>query len=307
MLATFLRRLVSSLPVLVAVSLLIFAFVRVLPGDPAQLVAGPDASEAEIEEMRGWLGLDQPIWRQYVIFVENAVTGNLGNSIRTGQPVADEIGKRLMPTVWLTLASMSWTLVIGLVLGAYAGMKRGRWQDKLSMVVAVTGVSFPNFWLGLLLINLFAVRLHLLPTSGFEDWRSLLMPSFTLGTGFAAILARFTRSAYVEVASLDYVRTARSKGLPEQRVVRRHILRNALIPVLTLTGLEFGNLLGGAIIVETVFAWPGIGRLLVDAIAYRDYPVMQALILLFAVEFVLINLIVDILYGLVNPEVRLRG
>ncbi len=306
MLATFVRRLLSSLPVIVLVSFLVFGFIRLIPGDPAQLIAGPDASEAEILAIHNDLGLNRPIWQQYVIYLAKSLHGDFGQSIRTRRPVIQEIGERFMPTLWLTLASLSWTFLFGVVLGVYSGIQRGTWKDRLSMVIAVTGVSFPNFWLGLLLINLFSVHLGWLPTSGFDRWTSLLMPSFTLGTAFAAILARFTRSAYVEVASEDYVRTARSKGIPEQRVVWHHILRNALIPVITLTGLEFGNLLGGSIIVETVFAWPGIGRLLVDSIGVRDYPVIQALILLFAVEFVLINLIVDVVYGLVNPEVRLR-
>jgi glutathione transport system permease protein len=306
MLASFVRRLLSSLPVIFLVSFLVFVFIRLIPGDPAMLIAGPDASGAEIAAIRDDLGLNQPIWRQYLVYLANSARGDFGESIQTRRPVIDEIGDRFMPTLWLTLASLLWTLLFGVVLGVYSGIRRGTWQDRVSMVVAVTGVSFPNFWLGLLLINLFSVRLGWLPTSGFDHWTSLLMPSFTLGTAFAAILARFTRSAYLEVANEDYVRTARSKGIPEQRVVWHHILRNALIPVITLTGLEFGNLLGGAIIVETVFAWPGVGRLLVDSIGVRDYPVIQALILLFAIEFMLINLIVDVIYGLVNPEVRLR-
>jgi glutathione transport system permease protein len=175
------------------------------------------------------------------------------------------------------------------------------------MLVAIGGLSFPGFWLGLLLIDLFSVHLGWLPTGGYDGWRSLLMPSFTLGVGVAAVLARFTRSAFVDVAGEDFVRTARSKGLTERRVIWRHAARNALIPVVTLTGLEFGTLLGGAIVVETVFAWPGLGRLLVDSISFRDYPVIQALILLLSAEFVLINLVVDLLYGVLNPAIRLRS
>ncbi len=306
MLAYFLRRLVGTLPVLIAVSILVFGFVRLLPGDPARLVAGPDASEADVQTVRQDLGLDRPIYWQYARYVGDIFRGNLGRSSRTRQPVAYEIGQRFMPTLWLTLAAMVWAIVAGMGIGVLSGVRRGRWEDQGGMVLAVSGLSFPPFWLGLLLIDLFSVRLGWLPTGGYELPASLVLPSFTLGLGVAAVLARFTRSAYVEVASEDYVRTARAKGLPERRVVWTHTLRNALIPVITMTGLQFGFLLGGAVVVETVFAWPGLGRLLVDSISYRDYPVIQAEILLFSLEFILINLAVDLLYAVVNPEIRLR-
>jgi glutathione transport system permease protein len=200
---------------------------------------------------------------------------------------------------------MGWSILAGLLIGVISGVKRGKWQDQTAMALAVSGVSFPSFWLGLLLIDLFSVRLGLLPTGGYENWRSFILPSITLGAGVAAVLARFTRSAYVEVAAEDYVRTARAKGVPEWRVILKHTLRNALIPVVTLIGLEFGFLLGGSIVVETVFSWPGLGRLLVDSVSFRDYPVIQAEILLFSTEFMLINLIVDLLYAAINPEIRL--
>ncbi|GAC1481192.1 MAG: glutathione ABC transporter permease GsiC [Acetobacteraceae bacterium] len=306
MLTVFLRRVAGTFPVLVVVSMFVFAFVRLLPGDPARLVAGPDASAQDAASVRELLGLDRPIWSQYVHYVGETLQGRLGRSNRTRQPVAQEIGDRFMPTLWLTLASLGWATLVGVGIGVYSGVKRGRWQDRAGMVFAVSGLSFPAFWLGLLLIDLFSVRLGWLPTGGAESWSSLVLPSLTLGTTVAAVLARFTRSAYVEVASEDYVRTARSKGVPERRVIWHHALRNALIPVITLTGLEFGTLLGGAIVVETVFSWPGLGRLLVDAISFRDYPVIQAEILLFSCEFLLINLAVDLLYTLVNPEIRLR-
>jgi glutathione transport system permease protein len=211
-----------------------------------------------------------------------------------------------MPTLWLTVVAMVWATILGVVIGVISGVRRGQWQDQTGMVLAVSGISFPAFWLGLLLIDLFSVRLHWLPTGGDETWRSYILPGFTLGVAVAAVMARFTRSAFVEVASEDYVRTARMKGLPERRVVWTHTLRNALIPVITMTGLQFGFLLGGSIVIETVFAWPGLGRLLVDSVNYRDYPVIQAEILLFSFEFVLINLGVDVLYAIVNPEIRLR-
>jgi glutathione transport system permease protein len=305
-LAFFLRRLVGTVPVLIAVSILVFGFVRLLPGDPARLVAGPDASEVDVQAVRQDLGLDRPIYWQYVRYVGQIFRGNLGRSSRTRQPVSDEIGQRFMPTFWLTLAAMAWAIVAGMGIGVLSGVKRGRWEDQGGMVLAVSGLSFPPFWLGLLLIDMFSVRLGWLPTGGYESPASLVLPSFTLGLGVAAVLARFTRSAFVEVAAEDFVRTARAKGLPERRVVWTHTLRNALIPVITMTGLQFGFLLGGAVVVETVFAWPGLGRLLVDSISYRDYPVIQAEILLFSLEFILINLAVDLLYAVVNPEIRLR-
>ena len=305
MLGYFLRRLAGTVPVLLAVSLFVFGFVHLLPGDPARLVAGPDASAQDVESVRQSLGLDRPLWQQYVRYVEQTARGELGRSSRTKQPVADEIGARFMPTLWLTVAAMAWSTVLGAAIGVMSGVRRGRWADQLGMVAAVSGISFPAFWLGLLLIDVFAVRLRWLPSGGYGTWQHFVLPAFTLGLGVAAVLARFTRSAFVEVASEDYVRTARSKGLPERRVIVKHTLRNALIPVITMTGLQFGFLLGGAVVVETVFSWPGLGRLLVDSVSYRDYPVIQAEIMLFSLEFILINLAVDLLYAVVNPEIRL--
>lgn len=301
-----LRRLGGTIPVLLCVSLFAFGFVRLLPGDPARLLAGPDATLHDVELVRQALGLDRPLWRQYATYIVGTAQGELGRSSRTGQPVAQVIGERFMPTLWLTLVAMVWSTILGVLLGVISGVRRGRWQDQAGMVLAVSGISFPAFWLGLLLIDLFAVRLHWLPTGGESGWRSFVLPGFTLGVAVAAVMARFTRSAFVEVASEDYVRTARMKGVPERRVVWTHTLRNALIPVITMTGLQFGFLLGGSIVIETVFDWPGLGRLLVDSVSYRDYPVLQAEILLFSFEFVLINLAVDVLYAVVNPEIRLR-
>lgn len=307
MLGYLLRRLGGAIPVLFCVSLFAFGFVRLLPGDPARLLAGPDATQGEVRLVRASLGLDKPLWRQYVAYITQTVEGNLGRSARTGQKVSLVIGERFMPTFLLTITAMIWSTIAGVALGVISGVRRGRWQDQVGMVLAVSGISFPAFWLGLLLIDLFAVRLHWLPTGGDNDgWRSFVMPSFTLGVAVAAVMARFTRSAFVEVASEDYVRTARMKGVPERRVVWKHTLRNALIPVITMAGLQFGFLLGGSIVIETVFAWPGLGRLLVDSVSYRDYPVIQAEILLFSFEFVIVNLAVDLLYAVVNPEIRLR-
>lgn len=305
MLSFLARRVLGIIPVLLCVSLFAFGFVRLLPGDPARLLAGPDATLQEVQSIRSALGLDRPLWAQYATYIGQTARGELGKSSRTGQSAATVIGERFMPTLLLTIAAMGWSTIFGVALGVLAGVRRNRWEDQASMVLAVSGISFPAFWLGLLLIDLFSVRLHLLPTGGDEGWNSYVLPSFTLGVAVAAVMARFTRSAFVEVASEDYVRTARMKGVPERRVVWTHAFRNALIPVITMAGLQFGFLLGGSIVIETVFAWPGLGRLLVDSVNYRDYPVIQAEILLFSFEFVLINLLVDVMYAVVNPEIRL--
>lgn len=306
MLAYLARRVASTVPVLVLVSIFVFGFVHALPGDPARLQAGPEASPADIAAIRRDMGLDGPIWSQYLRWAGNTLALRLGRSSKTRQPVAEVIGERLMPTVWLTLVAMAWATAAGVGIGVLSGMRRGRWLDKAGMVLAISGVSFPAFWLGLLLIDLFSVRLGWLPTGGYGTWQHFVMPAFTLGIAVAAVMARFTRSAFVEIMAEDYVRTARMKGVPEPRIAWRHTLRNALIPVITLTGLQFGFLLGGAVVIETVFSWPGLGRLLVDSVSFRDYPVIQAEIMLFSLEFILINLAVDVLYAFANPEIRLR-
>lgn len=306
MLDYILRRLAGTVPVLLAVSVFVFAFVHLLPGDPARMVAGPEASLEQVERTRAELWLDRPIWEQYVRYLDQMVHFELGRSIKTHEPVSKLIAERFMPTFWLTVWSMVWAVIAGVGLGVLSGVRRGHWIDRAATVFAISGISFPSFWLGLLMIDLFSVRLGWLPTSGYGSWAAFVMPAFTLGSAVAAVMARFTRSAFVEVSAEDYVRTARSKGVPERGVIWTHTLRNALIPVITLTGLQFGFLLGGAIVVETVFSWPGLGRLLIDSVGFRDYPVIQAEILLFALEFVLINLLVDVLYGLVNPEIRLK-
>lgn len=306
MLHYLIRRIVGIVPVILAVSLLVFAFVHLLPGDPARLVAGPEASAADVANIRRSLGLDNPLWQQYVRFLGHAVSGDFGTSLKTKKAVIEEIGLRFMPTVWLTIFAMLWATLAGLLIGVVSAVKRGRWQDYGGMLVAVSGISFPSFWLGLLLIDLLSVQLGWLPTGGYGTWWHFVMPSFTLGLGVAAVIARFTRSAFMEILREDYIRTARAKGVHERFVVWKHTLRNALIPVITMVGLQFGFLLGGSIVVETVFSWPGLGRLLVDSVSYRDYPVIQAEILLFSLEFILINLAVDVLYALANPEIRYK-
>jgi glutathione transport system permease protein len=306
MLNYLIRRVAGVVPVLLVVSLLVFLFLHLLPGDPARLVAGPEATAGDIANVRQSLGLDRPLWEQYVRFIVHAVRGDFGLSMKNRIPVIEVVGLRFWPTVLLTVFAMLWSTVFGLLIGVLSAIHRGRWQDYGGMILAVSGISFPAFWLGLLMIDLFSVRLHWLPTGGYESWKSFVMPSFALGLGVAAVMARFTRSAFLEISREDYIRTARAKGVQERFVVWKHVLRNALIPVITMVGLQFGFLLGGSIVVETVFSWPGLGRLLVDSVSYRDYPVIQAEILLFSVEFILINLVVDLLYAAANPEIRYK-
>jgi len=300
------KRLAGLIPTLFIVAVLVFLFVHLLPGDPARLAAGQDATPETVELVRQDLGLDRSIPEQFVRFVSGALRGDFGKSLRSKRPVGTEIAERFMPTFWLTVTSMSWSVVIGMTIGVLSAVWRNRWPDRIGMTLAVSGISFPAFALGMVLMEIFAVQLNWLPTVGADSARHYILPSLTLGAAVAAIMARFTRSSFVDILQEDYIRTARAKGLPESAVVAKHGLRNALIPVVTMMGLQFGFLLGGSIVVEVVFNWPGIGRLLVDAVGMRDYPVIQALVLLFSLEFILINLVVDVLYGLINPAIRYR-
>ena len=300
------KRLFGLLPTLVIVGLLVFLFVHLLPGDPARLAAGPDANPETVELVRKDLGLDLPLPQQFLRFTEGVLHWDFGRSLRTKRTVSSEISERFMPTFWLTVWSMGWSVVFGMTIGILSAVWRNRWPDRLGMTLAVSGISFPAFALGMVLMQVFAVQLNWLPAVGNDSWKHYILPSLTLGAAVAAIMARFTRSSFVDILGDDYIRTARAKGLDERRVVVKHGLRNALIPVVTMMGLQFGFLLGGSIVVEKVFNWPGLGRLLVDAVDMRDYPVIQALVLLFSLEFILINLVVDVLYGLINPTIRYR-
>ena len=300
------KRLLGLVPTLLIVGVMVFLLVHLLPGDPARLAAGPDATPETVQLVREDLGLDRSLPQQFLRFVGGAVTGDFGKSIRTKRPVATEIGERFAPTFWLTIWAMAWSVTFGMGIGIASAVWRNRWPDRLGMTLAVSGISFPAFALGMVLMQVFAVQLNWLPTVGADTWKHYILPSLTLGAAVAAIMARFTRSSFVDILQEDFIRTARAKGLSEPIVVAKHGLRNALIPVLTMMGLQFGFLLGGSIVVEVVFNWPGMGRLLVDAVDMRDYPVIQALVLLFSLEFILINLIVDVLYGLVNPTIRFR-
>ncbi|OLA93183.1 MAG: glutathione ABC transporter permease GsiC [Sutterella sp. 54_7] len=273
MLRYFIKRLLGMIPTLIIVAVCVFFFIHLLPGDPARLAAGPEADEATVEMIRHSLGLDRSIPEQFVNFVVGACQGDFGTSIRSQRPVIQEIGERFGPTLWLTLTSMVWSVIFGLVIGVISAVYRNKWPDRIGMTLAVSGISFP---------------------------------SITLGAAVAAVMARFTRASFVEVLHDDYIRTARAKGVTETKIVAKHALRNALIPVVTMMGLQFGFLLGGSIVVEKVFNWPGMGRLLVDAVDMRDYPVIQASVLLFSLEFIVINLVVDVLYGWINPSIRYK-
>ncbi|KMO16950.1 glutathione ABC transporter permease GsiC [Methylobacterium indicum] len=306
MLTFFLKRLLGLLPTLAIVAVLVFLFVHMLPGDPARLAAGQDADQQTVELVRAELGLDRSLPEQFGRYFLNMARGDAGLSIRTRRPVATEIGERFLPTLLLTLTSMAWAVAFGLVIGIVSAVYRNEWPDRLGMTLAVSGISFPAFALGMLLMQIFSVGLGWLPTVGAGSWQHYILPSLTLGAAVAAVMARFTRASFVEVLGEDFVRTARAKGLKERVVIAKHCLRNALIPVVTMMGLQFGFLLGGSIVVEAVFNWPGVGRLLVDAVNQRDYPVIQALVLMFSLEFILINLVVDLLYGLINPTIRYK-
>lgn len=299
-----LQRLLGVIPLLFVVSVLVFLFIHLIPGDPARLVAGKDATLEEINGIREQLGLNLPLWQQYLNYMGKLLSGDLGNSLRSGLPVSDMLMSRLTPTVILTFTSLGWALVIGLLIGTISAVYRNRWPDYTGMLTAISGISVPGFWLGLVLIQIFSVQLGWFPTGGVDSWKSYILPSLTLGAGIMSMLARFSRSSMLETMREDYIRTGRAKGLREFVVVGRHALRNSLIQVVTVAGLQFGFLLGGSVMVETVFSIPGLGRLLVDSIAFRDYTVIQALLLLFATQFILINLIVDLLYGVLNPKIR---
>jgi peptide/nickel transport system permease protein len=299
-----LRRLLLTVPVLLGVTFIIFAMVRLTPGDPAQVIAGEQATRETVEAVRRSLGLDQPILVQYVRFLGDLVRGDMGRSTRSQRPVLQELADRFPSTVELTLAGMLVASVIGLGAGVVSATRRNRWPDTLSMVLALGGVSMPVFWLGLMLILLFSVKLGWLPPVGRGSLTQLILPAITLGAASAAILARMTRSSLLEVLGQDWVMTARAKGLAERFVIYKHALKNAMIPVVTVMGLQFGTLLSGAVLTETVFAWPGIGRLIVESILARDYPVVQGAVLLTALSFVFVNLVVDLLYSVLDPRIR---
>ena len=300
------KRFLISIPILLLVVTLVFFAFQLIPGDPARMYVGVDASQEALERVRHDLGLDQPVLTQYVEYMSRLARGDLGKSIYTRRPVVQELGPRFWNTVQLSMAAIVFATVVGVVLGTLATVKQGTVWDHLLTVLSLFGISMPVFWMGLLLAYVFSVQLHWLPSAGNESWRHFLMPTFCLSAFSLAFITRMTRSALLEVMAQDYVRTALAKGVREAVVVGWHALRNALLPVVSVVGLRFGYMLGGAVVTEEVFAWPGLGRLLVVAVGQRDIPLVQGALLLFGTSFVLVNLAVDLLYGVLDPRIRHR-
>jgi ABC-type dipeptide/oligopeptide/nickel transport system permease component len=298
------RRLLLTIPVLIGVATLVFSLIHLIPGDPVQAMLGETASPQDVAELRQRLGLDRPLLVQYGAFLTGVARGDLGLSLRTNQPVLPELLQRLPATVELALAAMVMAVLFATPLGVAGAVWRGTAIDHASMTVSLAGISIPNFWLGPLLALLFSVELGWLPVSGRGTWAHLVLPAVSLGAALAAILARMTRATLLEELREQYVQAARARGASRARAILRHAFRNSLIPVVTLLGLQFGSLLTGAVITETIFAWPGVGRLLIQSIGFRDYPLVQGCILLIALTYVMVNLVTDLLYGLIDPRIR---
>jgi ABC-type dipeptide/oligopeptide/nickel transport system permease component len=297
------RRLLLSAVAMLGVITIVFLLLHA-SGDPATLLVSQDATQQDLDRIRQAYGLDQPLSVQYARFVARVVRGDLGFSYRQGLPVGELIVERLRATVELALAGLAVAVLLGVPLGIVAAARHGSAVDTAAMTAALLGTSVPSFWLGLLLIIVFGVKLGWLPVSGYGSWKHLLMPAFVLGGFYAAQVSRLTRTALLEVLAQDFVRTARAKGLAAPRVMLTHVLRNAALPVLTVLGLDFGRMLGGAVVVETIFAWPGMGRLAVQAVLGRDFPVVQGTAIMGALVFLAVSLTIDLLYGLVDPRLR---
>jgi len=304
MLSYVIKRLLSMIPVLIGISILLFFMLRMLPGDPAQVLAGQMASPEEIATIRTQLGLDRPIYEQYLSYLGRLMRLDLGRSARTQNPVIEEIWARLPNTVLLAVVAISLACMLGIPAGIISAVRPYTWVDYAVTMGALFGISIPVFWLGMMLVVLFSVILRWLPAGGTGGWQHVVLPSVTLASFVVAFIARMTRSTMLETLAQDYTTTARSKGLKENVVVIKHALKNALIPIVTVVGLQFGLLLGGAVLTETVFAWPGIGRLIVDSILARDYPVIQGTILIFGLLYLLVNLAVDLAYAYIDPRIR---
>ncbi|MCJ8342285.1 MAG: ABC transporter permease [Cetobacterium sp.] len=299
-----LKRLVLLIPVLLGVSFLVFTIMSFTPGDPAQLILGENAPKEAILKLREEMGLNKPFLFQYFNFVKNAIFGDFGRSYTTGRDVFGEIFSRFPNTLVLAVLGVAISVLIGIPLGIISATKQYSLLDSVSMIGALLGVSMPNFWLGLMLILGFSVHLGWLPSGGFDSWKSVILPAITLGSGSAAIVTRMTRSSMLEVIRQDYIRTARAKGVAEKKVINKHALKNALIPVITVIGLQFGGLLGGAVLTESVYSWPGVGRMMVDAIRQKDSPTVLATVVFLAATFSIVNLLVDILYAYVDPRIK---
>ena len=312
MLELILKRLLLAIPTLLLVSIMVFALQKLLPGDPVLAMAGEERDPAVIAQLRDEYHLNDPLPSQYFYWIGNALQGDLGISLRTKEPVTTLIASKLPVTLELSLLAMIIALVIGISMGILAAVRKGSWVDHGSNFIALSGISVPHFWLGILLILLFSVRLQWLPASGYvplsesvaQNFKTLLLPALVLGTGLAATLMRHTRASMIAVLKADYIRTARAKGLLPNKVVLKHAFRNALVPVITLTTLLFGELLGGAVLTEQVFTLPGFGKMIVDAVFNRDYAVVQGVVLVVAIGFLLLNLLADVLYVLINPKMR---
>jgi ABC-type dipeptide/oligopeptide/nickel transport system permease component len=301
-----LRRLLITLPILLLVVTLVFLVFQIVPGDPARMYTGEQATQEEVDRVRAEFGLDQPLPVQYFNYLSRLARADLGRSIMTRRAVSEEILPRFWNTVQLAIGAIVFATLVGLVLGSVSAVKSGSSWDYMATILALVGISIPVFWLGLLLMYFFTLQLGILPSSGKDGWQYYIMPTITLSVFSLAFITRMTRSSLLDTINQDYVRTARAKGLDERKVLVAHALRNALLPVVTVVGLRFGYMLGGAVITEVVFAWPGMGRLLISAVSSRDIPVVQACLLVFATSFVLVNLFVDVLYAFVDPRIRYR-
>jgi peptide/nickel transport system permease protein len=298
------RRLLLTIPVLLGVATLVFSLVHLVPGDPVQAMLGESASPQDVAELRGRLGLDRPLYEQYGGFLKGLATGNLGRSLRTNQPVVAAIAERVPATLELAFAAMLVATIVAIPLGIVAAASAGTRVDHAATTLALVGISVPNFWLGPLLAIVFSVTLGWLPVSGRGTLAHLVLPAVTLGAPLAAVLARMTRASVIEELRELYVLAARARGVSRTAAVLRHAFRNSLIPIVTVLGLQFGAVLTGAVITETIFAWPGVGRLLIQSISFRDYPLVQGCILLIAITYVTMNLLTDLAYGLLDPRIR---
>ena len=300
----FVRRILETIPLMLIISIFVFMFIHLLPGDPAKTLAGVEATVEEVEAIREEWGLNDPLIVQYGNYMKDLLRGDMGRSLKSSTPVTELILSRFQYTIQLVLAGVLWAPALGIFIGVMCAIKRGKAFDLGGMLFAIAGLSAPGFWVGLMLIQVFAVNLGWLPSGGLESWKSLVLPSVVMGLGIMAVLARYSRSSMLETLREDYVRTARAKGQKESVVMFRHAFKNSLIQVVTILGLQIGGLLSGSVITETIFSIPGMGRLLVDSIAYRDYPAIQGLLMIFSLQYVLINLLVDLLYGVINPKIR---
>jgi len=298
------RRLLGLISVLFGVITIVFLIIHLVPGDPARIMLGESALPSDVEALRESLGLNRPLIVQYFDFFAKLFQGDLGRSFNTGQPVLSAIIERFPATLFLTTASMFFAIVIAVPIGIITAAKRNTVVDNLGMIFSLIGVSMPAFWLGPILILIFSVKFGILPVSGSGSIKHLILPSFSLGFALAAIISRMTRASMIEVLNQDYIRTARAIGVSEKIILLKHALRNAIIPVVTIVGLQFGALLGGVIIIEIIFSWPGIGQLLIPAIMRRDYPLVQGCILFIAVIYIFVNLIVDIIYAYMDPRIK---